>query len=179
MSPRSRQQGMTLVVALVMLVVLTLLVVSAVRFGNINLKISGNMQAETEAQAAAQVALEQAVDVINAAPNISAIPKGDVTVSTGGISYTVSVSKPACLFTKNIPTIKLEPTDPKDEVCFESQDPGSDSLITAANALTRNSTACKEQQWDVQTAVNDGASGANASLLQGVSLRVGAEVVCP
>ena len=34
------QSGMTLVVSLIMLIVLTLLVVSAIRFGNINLKIT-------------------------------------------------------------------------------------------------------------------------------------------
>ena len=48
-----RQKGMTLVVALVMLVVLTLLVVSAIRFGNINLRIAGNAQSEAEATSAA------------------------------------------------------------------------------------------------------------------------------
>lgn len=175
----SRQQGMTLIVALVMLVVLTLLVVSAVRFGNINLRISGNMQAETEAQAAAQVALEQMVDTINAAPNISAIPeKENVPVSTGGITYAVSVSRPACIFTNNIPTPKLDPDKPADQPCFESGDRG-DVMVTHEDTLTAHSTACKEQQWDVEAAVDDSSSGAKTSMLQGLSVRVGAEVVCP
>ena len=54
MKPK-RQSGMTLVIVLVMLVVVSLLVASAIRFSTINLKISGNVQSETEASAAALV----------------------------------------------------------------------------------------------------------------------------
>lgn len=176
---RSRQQGVTLIVALVMLVVLTVLVVSVIRFGNINLKISGNMQAEAEAQAAAQVALERTVDLINKAPNISSIAaEPTMAVSTGAVTYTVSVSKPACIFTKNIHTSQLDPTKEGDLPCFESGDQG-EKLVTANNTLTQPPTACKDQQWDVQAAVDDDDSGARMSLLQGVSVRVGAEVLCP
>jgi hypothetical protein len=174
-----RQQGVTLVVSLIMLVVLTVLVVSVIRFTNIHLKISGNMQVETEAQAAAQVALESTVDAINAAPNISAIAaQPNLTVSTGGISYAVSVAKPACVFTKNIPTSELDPTKAGDQKCFESGDQG-EKLVTSNNTLTQPPTACKDQQWDVVASVDDKDSGAKTSLLQGVSVRVGAEVVCP
>jgi hypothetical protein len=179
MTRRSRQGGTTLVVALVMLVVLSLLVVSAIRFGNVNLKISRNVQAGVEAQAAAQVALEKAVDTINKAPNISAIAaQPTVAVSTGAVTYTVSVSKPACIVTKNIPTPQLDPTKEGDLPCFESGD-GGEKLVTANNTLTQPPTACKDQQWDVQATVDDNDSGAKVSLLQGVSVRVGAEVVCP
>ena len=41
---RRSQFGVTLVIALVMLIILSLLVVSAIRFGNINLRITGNVQ---------------------------------------------------------------------------------------------------------------------------------------
>lgn len=178
MSRPLRQEGMTLVVALVMLVVLTLLVVSAVRFGNINLRIAGNMQAETEAQAAAQVALEQMINTINNSPNISAIAEQtNVPVSTGRDSYAVSVSRPACVFTKNILTPQLDPTDEADLPCFEGEN--GDPLVTSENTLTQAPSACKNQQWDVQAEVDDNDSGVKLTLLQGVSVRVGAEVVCP
>jgi Tfp pilus assembly protein PilX len=178
MTRRSRQEGVTLVVALVMLVVLTVLVVSVVRFGNINLKISGNMQAETEAQAAAQVALERTVNAINASPNISAISaQPTMAVSTGAVTYTVSVTKPACIFTKNIHNSQLDPSKAGDLPCFENIE--GEKLVTSNNTLTQAPTACKDQQWDVEAEVNDSGSGARTALLQGVSVRVGAEVLCP
>lgn len=175
---RRPQSGMTLIVALVMLVVLSLLVVSAIRFGNINLRITGNMQSATEAEAAAQLAVEQTIKTMVASPNISAIAKQDnLNVSAGGQSYKVNVAKPACMFTKNISNVDLDPSKPSDLPCFETAD--TEKLVTAGNTLTTAPTACKNQQWDVQASVNDSGSGAKATVLQGVSTRVGAEVTCP
>jgi Tfp pilus assembly protein PilX len=177
-SRRPFQKGMTLVVALVMLVVLTLLVVSAIRFGNINLRISGNVQAETEAAAAAQVAMEDMVTTINGSSNISSLASKTVNVSTGGATYTVVVTKPACIYNKNLNNSELDPTKAADMVCFETTD--TEKLVTAGNTLTTAPTACKNQQWDVQASVDDTSrSGAKTSMLQGITVRVGAEVQCP
>lgn len=175
---RRRQSGMTLVIALVMLIVLSLLVVSAIRFGNINLRITGNVQAETEAVAAAQRAIEKTIKDMIAAPNMSTIAaQPTLTVSAGGRDYSVNVEKPACLFNKNISNTELDPTNNNDLPCFEGAD--SEKIITAENKLTTTPTACKNQQWDVQASVDDGRSGARATILQGVATRVGAEVQCP
>lgn len=175
---RRHQSGMTLVIALVMLVVLSLLVVSAIRFGNVNLKIAGNVQAETEAAAAAQVAVETTVALMVTTANIGTIAeKPEMVVSTGGQSYKVKVEKPACLYTSNIDSAKLDETKAADRVCFEGTDP--DRQIRVDGSLSTAPSACKLQQWDVAASVDDPTSGAKVSMLQGVELRVGAEVQCP
>ena len=175
---RNPQSGMTLVIALVMLVILTLLVVSAIRFGNINLRIAGNVQTETEASAAAQVAIESTVATMAASPNISSIAaQPSVAVSTGGQSYQVAVTAPGCMFSKQVTTDTLDPTKPADRVCFEGTD--QDKLVTATGGLTATPSACKDQQWDVTATVADGSSGARVTMLQGAAVRVGAQVVCP
>lgn len=177
MNRQRRQAGMTLVVALVMLVVLTLIVASAVRFGNINLKITGNVQSEAEAVSASQVALESMIKTIDASTDVSTIPSQTAPVSTGGTAYTVTVTKPACLFNKPINNADLDPTKSSDLGCFES--PDTERLVTANNTLTTTPTACKNQQWDVTAAVDDSKSGAKVTLLQGVSVRVESKVQCP
>ena len=58
---RVKQHGATLVTALVMLVVLTLLVLSAIRSSTTNLRIAGNMQMQGEIVEAAQQAAEQII----------------------------------------------------------------------------------------------------------------------
>jgi hypothetical protein len=176
---RRPQAGLTLVIVLIMLVVVSLLVVSAIRFGNINLKISGNVQSEAEAAAAAQVAVESTVKAMIAAPNMAAIAaQPAVTVSTGGRDYQVSVSKPGCVFTRNISTTELDPTKASDQVCFESSD--GDRSQTSGGALTSSSSACKDQNWEVNASLDDSAqSGAKVTVAQGVKTRVGAEVSCP
>lgn len=173
-----RQSGMTLVIVLVMLVVISLLVASAIRFGNVNLKISGNAQAETEATAAAQVAIESTVQQMIAASNISTMAaQPAVAVNTGGQSYNVQVSKPGCIFTKNIDTTTLDPTKVADQACFEGTD--TEKQLTAGGSLSTTPSACKDQQWEVNANVDDGRSGAKVSVAEGVSLRVGAQVQCP
>lgn len=175
----SRQSGMTLVVALVMLVVLTLLVVSGIRFGNVNLKIAGNAQVETEASAAAQVALESTIKTMMLpATDISGMASQSASVSTGGVTYTVAVLQPGCVFTKNVPTIDLDPTKTSDQACFEGTD--TDKLLDADGKLTTTPSACRDQQWDVQANINDtNDSGVKLTILQGASVRVGAQVQCP
>ena len=86
-----RQHGSSLLLSLVMLVALTLLVVSAVRMSNSNLKTVGNMQFKNEAVAAAQQAIEQQVlgDVRNFYTPV------DQAISING--YTGTISAPVCL----------------------------------------------------------------------------------
>jgi Tfp pilus assembly protein PilX len=169
---------MTLVIVLVMLVVISLLVVSAIRFGNINLRIAGNVQSEAEATAAAQVAVESMIKTMISSSNMSSISaQPAVSVSTGGQTYTVSVSKPSCGFTTNIDTTSLDPTKSTDQACFDGTD--TETQLLSTGALSTTPSACKDQQWDVTGAVNDSRSGTKVSVLQGVSVRVGAQVQCP
>jgi len=80
-------------VSLIMLVVLTLLVVSAILIANTNLKSVGNMQSKLEATAAAQQAIEQIMSDVN---NFTA-PAAQ-TIAIGGVpGFTVEVSAPVCL----------------------------------------------------------------------------------
>jgi Tfp pilus assembly protein PilX len=174
---RRAQSGMTLVVSLIMLIVLTLLVVSAIRFGNINLKITGNAQTKAESTAAAQVAIEQTVQAAVTGGNLSAMSAASSTVSTGGTSYTVSLSKPTCNLTQNVATSSLDPSNTADRACFGQSD--TDKLISSDGSLTSAPSACKDQLWDISAGVNDGSSGASVTVAQGVSLRVSAEVSCP
>src|SRR3989442_15668775 len=91
-----RQSGATLVVSLIMLLVLTLLVVSAIRLGNTNLRVVGNMQVQTETAAATQQAIEQVIDVNNPVDFTTITAPQTVTITTGSVSYDVNVAKPTC-----------------------------------------------------------------------------------
>lgn len=174
---KSRQSGITLVMSLIMLMVLTLLVVSAVRFGNINLKISGNAQTETEATAATQVGIEQTLKQVVAAPDINLLPAQSLAVSTGGASYAVNVAKPDCVLTRNLPNPELDASNAGDRLCYGATD--TDKLFDSHGKQMDAPSACKSQQWDVAATTSDTTSGAQVSMLQGVSLRVGGQVQCP
>lgn len=173
-----RQQGMTLLVSMIMLIVLTLLVVSAIRFGNVNLRIANNTQVKSEAAAAANVALEQVLDTAKAAANLDAVNVGgkSYTVKTGGATYTVNTSKPTCNLSRPVLNSELSPSDPNDLKCFESQD--ADKAITPSNTTTTAPSACNSQLWSVQADVDDGSTGAKVTSVQGFQVRVSAQTKC-
>jgi Tfp pilus assembly protein PilX len=175
---RQEQRGMTLVVSLIMLAVLTLIVVSAIRFGNINQRIAGNAQTEAEAAAAAQVAVEtmlKTVDDATKIDNVAAVPA--MQVSTGGQTYTVNAAKPACTLSKNLTSLDLDTKNkPEDRKCIDGDPP---KIYDADGNLIPGLTACKDQQWDISASVADASSGASVSILQGVAVRVSSEVQCP
>jgi hypothetical protein len=172
------QSGITLVVSLIMLVVLTLLVVSAIRFGNINLKVANNAQIDAEAQAAAQVALEKMVAAADAADKLDeVVAMPNLSVSTGGTSYAVTVAKPSCTMSRYVMTTELNPAVASDRVCYGGG--GADQIISATGTVIAQPTECKSQQWEVTSTLNDAGSGASITLVQGLSARVSLEVQCP
>jgi Tfp pilus assembly protein PilX len=85
------QQGATLVVVLIMLVVLTLFAVAVINLSNLNAKAVGNMQQRKNAEIVAQGAIEQVLS--SSAPFYSPAAAVAVTVPTG---MAVNVSNRVC-----------------------------------------------------------------------------------
>lgn len=145
-----RQRGVTLLVSLVMLVVLTLLVVSAIRMGDTNLKTVGNMQAKNEATAAAQQAIEQIMGNPN---NFSTATAQTISIdinNDGVADYTVNTSAPACL--------KMVAAD-------------GYSVDFAASAP-------KDTYWDIKAVVTDSRTGATVTVHQGAKVRSDSTATC-
>lgn len=90
---RRNQRGAVLVVSLLLLTVMTMLVISSVNTGTINLRILNNMRAQQEAQAITQLAVEEFVsEPTNFDPPQSAtVTKGD---------HTVTITEPQCVATR-------------------------------------------------------------------------------
>lgn len=91
---------MAMVIGMIMLVLLTLLVVSAINSSSVNLRITGNMQAQDEARAMAQQAIERVLGVkANFYPTPTAQAATNYYVdnnSSGNAVYSVSVAAPVC-----------------------------------------------------------------------------------
>ncbi len=83
-SGRREQRGISLVVGLIMLVLLTLLAISAFHASNVNLRIAGNMQVRQEILAAAQTATEAVLST--PAFTDPTTPPAAVTVNLNGAS---------------------------------------------------------------------------------------------
>ena len=88
--PARRQRGMTLIVSLVMLIMLTMFAISTMNLSNSNLKVVGNQQALRAVEAAAQQALERVVS----GSAIFSAPAAQTFIIDG---FTVAVTAPVCI----------------------------------------------------------------------------------
>jgi Tfp pilus assembly protein PilX len=154
---RGRQQGVALVIGMIMLVLLTLLVVSAINTSTTNLKIAGNMQSEDEARAMAQQAIEQ---FISSYSNFSPVPVGptttgfDVNNDTTN-DYSVTVAKPVCKRAAQQIPPRVSTIVGHEYDCVN----GASSHIY-----------CWDTLWEVAATAVDTTSGVSQSVAQGVSL---------
>lgn len=180
MSIRDKQRGATLIIGLVMLVVLTLLVISAIRSSNTNLRIVGNMQMQEEVFTAAQQATEQVISSNFTTNPVSQVIAVDINMD-GTTDYTANVN-PACTGSIAVTNADLNPANAADAPCISSGAAQQTGLIVsgAAGAGTlAGQSWCYLQQWNLQANVTDGNTGAIATTVQGVSLRVPAGTACP
>ena len=79
---KQSQCGATLITALIMLIVLTLLVVSGIRSSSTNLRIAGNMQMQEEASAAAQQAIENVISTTALVATPQTVGNFNVTIDS-------------------------------------------------------------------------------------------------
>lgn len=168
-----RQQGATLITALVMLVVLTLLVISAIRSSTTNLRIAGNMQIQEEVITAAQ----QATEVILSSDFTQGLAASNIAIDInldGQPDYTATLQAPTCSgdtpLTNNTPNLPPQ--------CVSSGSAQNTGIINVSGPPPTSNSWCDAQQWDLNTNVTDTRTGAGDTIHQGVSTIVPAGTPC-
>lgn len=137
-----RQRGAVLVVSLLLLIVMTLLAVTAINISSVNLRIVGNMQLQQEAEANAQ----QAIEVIMG--DVSYFTNFDTTETVSVDSQTVNIAERRCI----------------------GLVPATDSEYSAN--IRYSGIIPEYPLWVVDATLNDSATGAKAELHQGVKIKM-------
>jgi Tfp pilus assembly protein PilX len=153
------QNGATLIVGLIMLVLITLIVLSAYTFSSSSLKSVGNMQVREEAIAAANLAIEQVI----ASPFTDAPTAQEINVDInkdGTNDFVVMVEAPTCI------------------KALTASSPGNTQLGFNTDAAG----GAWNTEWDINSRVTDTATGASVQIRQGVRVRLSdpqKNLVCP
>lgn len=135
-----RQHGVTLVVALIMLVMITVFAVAMVRLSNTSMQVVGNMQVQRALEANAQAAVEEKIsspdmfyDAIDNKNQFASLNYVNVTVN----ATTVKIDKPVCVGKQDAYGYEIgSALTPQDNV-FEVRATATDSLTGAAVELTQ------------------------------------------
>ena len=94
---QARERGAALVVGLIMLVLITLMLITALNLGTTNFRAMANMQFRGEAIAAANQAIEQVISSPFAAAPAAEVINVDIDNDTT-TDYVVNVAVPQCIY---------------------------------------------------------------------------------
>lgn len=136
-----QQRGVTLLISLIMLLVLTLFAVTMIRLSNTNVVVVGNMQAQRALVAAAQQAIEtdlNSASFYNDQINQTGPWAGGVTTSTSNInSYTVTLNKPKCIYTTKSAGYSAISNVAPDDDYFEVSSTSTDPITGASTTVVQ------------------------------------------
>ena len=187
------QQGITLVVSLLMLVLLTIVSLSSFNIGKASLQVVDNAQYRSVAKGAAQATIDQVVSTPTFAENPTAVldnsncpaglsaPGNSHCVDINGDGKTVVVvqmtPQPTCTQVKLITASSLDLARPEDLGCSLGvvQNFGIEGVASGASL-------CSDSLWEINAQATEPVSRATAVVTQGVSMRVSNDSVstaCP
>lgn len=167
-----KQRGATLIVGLIMLILLTLLGISAFNTSTSHFRVIGNMQYQAEASACAQSALNEMLshgvyftDPTTTPASLTCDINGD-----GTTDYTVTLVQPCVL--KSVPILlsELSPTSADDLKCMGSA-AGKNTGIMGQNTGAAASE-CARVTWRVTANLNDSFTRAATQITEGTSVRM-------
>lgn len=144
----NNQRGISLVMALIMLVVLTLTAISSTSSVNSSIRIAGNMVSQDEALTATTMAIE---DELGKLSNFTAAADRFVDVDInrdGTVDYTVKLYAPVCYSTVPVS--------------------GYESTIVTVN----------KTYWYVRAEVTSAGTGAIATVTQGIRINLRSPTGC-
>ncbi|WP_342616221.1 pilus assembly PilX N-terminal domain-containing protein [Rhodoferax sp. GW822-FHT02A01] len=177
-----KQTGITLVVGLIMLIIMSLLAIAVYHMSSSQTLVVSNAQHTNEAKDAAQAAIETVINSGAFAASTSTAPtvvNVDMTGS-GNSPIKVTVAKPICLETVPIPAatvnaaylsdIKANNTvDSAWAGCLQNP-PGSGS--SGVSGVNVGLSTCDNSIWDVTAEAQDAATGTDVTISQGVGVLI-------
>lgn len=168
------ERGATLLVSMIFLVILSLLVVSAVKVSTLNTKMVGNMQSEKEADAAAMEAIEGVIST-----DFTQLPANrTITVDVGvkDSGYVVTLPAPTCTGIKAIKLSELDATKADDLPCYASGAGHNTGIVGASGS---GNSLCSNSNWDISASAKPSGGGAvGAPTHQGIAVRVAVGAAC-
>jgi Tfp pilus assembly protein PilX len=192
---RQGQRGITLIISLIMLVLLTIMALTSFNIGKSSLQVVGNAQQQSQVLNAAQTMLNQVVSTPNFAesptnvldnsncPAALGAPANSRCVDLYGDAKTVIVvamqPQPACLQASAIlaSSLNLSNINSEDWGCTlrDRQDHGIEGIDSGESL-------CANSLWELNAVASEPISKAQAVVTQGVAMRVSQDAVdtaCP
>lgn len=185
-----RQSGFTLVVALIMLLMMTLLAVTTFRLSKSSLQLVDNMQQRVQAQNAAQETLDKVISGTLFSTNPTAVlagagcgalivPSNSICVDVNGDGRTIEVvtlTPPSCVQARILTNRELQGyKNLDDQGCNKSGDPTLTGITPSTGGS--DSSQCAATVWDLNATATESVSNTSSVVDEGVTLRVSTDLL--
>lgn len=190
-SSRYQQRGLTLIVSLIILVLMTLLAVTSFNMEKNDLNVVGNMQQRIQASDAARTVLETTYS----SPTFLNTPSSAIIGNCGGATVAnsdcfdvngdgsddvkVAISPaPTCVMAQTILNSTLNLSNQDDLGCAV----GISNQAGIVGASTSGASLCANTVWELNAVATDLASGAQSTVTAGAAARTSTDNVataCP
>lgn len=180
-----QQNGAALFVVMVLMIAMVWIAMSGLRMSRQNLQIVGNRQAETQAIAVAQHAIEQTIssDLFSKNPAaVAAIPVPTDIDGDGTVDFTAHLTpQPKCVRVRPMKAVEITNDDivkmiaTKKTGCLATtQPPGgaSGGYVDQPGRVTAGDSPCFATEWNVSAAVNDPLTHTDVTVNQGIAIRL-------
>jgi uncharacterized membrane protein (DUF485 family) len=171
-----RQRGASALIALIFLVIVAFVVLTAYRLSGQQLALAGNAQSRAHMLAAANFAIEQTisgVDFLRAPATVAATPVGVDIDGNGADDLNVTVGLPGCYRLRVVPLAELDDRRAGDAACISGVGPAGSILVLGGGgaAANPNESQCADSEWNISAAAADPVTGAALTVNQGVAVR--------
>lgn len=185
--PRPQQKGVTLLIAMVLLLAMSLFGLWSAKSSNTNLRIASNQQARTEALDAAQLAVERTLSKAAFTQAPEAIAQQLIDIDTDGdqtVDHVVRLNPaPTCYRVKVVKVKDLDPAKDMDLACLGSGSAQNTGLEVEADAGTNGDSLCADSEWRIRAEIDaSSVTDARVAIQQGVKVRTlasDADNACP
>jgi hypothetical protein len=171
------QRGASALVALVFLVIVAFVVLTAYRLSGQQLMLAGNAQSRAQALAATNFAVERTistVDFLRTPAVVAATPIGVDIDGNGGDDLNVTLGMPVCYRLRIVPQTELDERRAGDVGCIGGSGPaGSVLVINGSGAAVGASgeSQCADSEWSLSASYADPVTGSALTVNQGVGVR--------
>lgn len=181
MKTRTKQGGISLIVGLIMLVLITLMVVTSFNIAGSHLMVVNNTQIQTELEAAANAAVEQAIsstDIVAPTSDYLKAPGVNLAISQFESSATgTDQAKTSVTVNVKASCEKARTLSNKEAVAVSKEclwDPDTGGAFIEGKTSASNESLCAEALWNINaTTLPEGAySKAKMEVNQGISMNV-------
>lgn len=182
---RARQSGISLVIGLIMLVLMTLMAITVFHQGTAQTVVTGNAQQNARGVAAAQSAIDAVLNSSAFTTNPGTAIPGAIACANGkpntlcvssngdGVKdFTVTITPaPLCIAASPIPAAQLDlaaGANAPDLACLSGTQQDQFGVVGSAPG----ETLCATSTWEIQAKAEDSVTKTSVSITEGVGVRI-------